>query len=60
MNWLHVDECSPKEGTDHVLVYTPHNKEIEFRIMPLFMFDKNSMNWTHWAYLTPPDIKTEE
>jgi len=60
MKWFDVDKHSPVEGTEHVLVYSPHNENIEFRIMPLFMFDKANMNWTHWAYLEKPEVTNDE
>ena len=51
-----VDE--PGRGIREVLIWTPDNQNMEYRVVPLFMAVKLKFDFTHWAYLTPPnDIK---
>lgn len=61
MEWFHITAKPGKvsDGIERVLVYTPDNPDIEYRIMPTFMLDKPCAEYTHWAYLTPPKLNKE-
>jgi len=54
MKWIKVEDEYPEQNVKHVLVYTPGNDEITYRIMPVFMFGKNT-EWTHWSHLEKPE-----
>lgn len=56
IDWVEIKLEKPT-SVESVLTWTPHNENIEYRILPLFMALKKHVDFTHWAYLNPPTIK---
>jgi len=54
IDWIKCSEESPSNDVERVLIYTPDNHDIEYRIMPLFMAIEQNQEFTHWAYLSGP------
>tara|TARA_R110000823_G_scaffold241850_6_gene366456 strand:+ start:2798 stop:2986 length:189 start_codon:yes stop_codon:yes gene_type:complete len=54
IKWIMFDDEFPSNDVERVLVYTPENPAMEYRIMPLFVAIKQNQEFTHWAYLTRP------
>jgi len=59
IEWISLKDKTPDNSDERILVYTPNNKSIEYRVMPAFMVINHCGEYTEWAKLTPPTTQQE-